>query len=75
MSERPAIACPLQAELSKAWQDAKQEFLQAAKRMKEHSGKVTEAEYARLQGEVQRKKLAAENAHVFLDLHRAEHGC
>lgn len=43
--------------------------------VKEHSRRANRPDYAELQQEAQRAKLAADNARVFLDLHRAEHGC
>ena len=43
--------------------------------MKENSRRANSPESAGLRQELERIKLAADNARVFLDLHRAEHGC
>ena len=75
MSHRLPSACPLGAGLWAAWQQARQEFSEAAKRVTKHSGQIPKAEHDRLRQEVERTKLAADNAYVFLDLHRAQHGC
>ena len=67
--------CPQEARLVEVWDDATQWFSLAAAELTANSDKLGTPEYERLRSNLEKARLAADNAREFLNIHRHEHGC
>jgi hypothetical protein len=70
------VPCKIHSSLTEAWSVATEQFSAATKALTgDHIGTMSREDYMAFRRKAEEARLASENARMFLELHREEHGC